>query len=318
MKKYILITAIGGDVSQCVATILRESFPNVTLIGVDVQNKHAGHLFVDYFEQIPIATDVGYCDALEFIIKKYDVDTLIPMTEIELGVLNCYKHIFCGAKLITPGSNVIDAGIDKLATAKALESLNLPIPWTIPVNDMSLISYPCILKRRFGSGSREIFKISNENDAIFFSRRYPDAIFQEILQPDNKEITCAVHRKSDGEVISLLMLRRLMGGLTGWAKVIEHSQTSAMCSRIAEGLDLKGSMNIQLRITSKGPRVFEINPRFSSTVLMRHRIGFTDVLWSINDFDGKTINYPKIKANMTIVRLQSSAFFEDQDVKENL
>ena len=29
--------------------------------------------------------------------------------------------------------------------------------------------------------------------------------------------------------------------------------------------------------------VFEINPRFSSTVGMRHKVGFSDLIWSIQE-----------------------------------
>ena len=54
--------------------------------------------------------------------------------------------------------------------------------------------------------------------------------------------------------------------------------------QIAESLDLFGSINIQLRLVEKeGPMVFEINPRFSSTVGMRHMIGFSDLIWSIEE-----------------------------------
>jgi carbamoyl-phosphate synthase large subunit len=29
--------------------------------------------------------------------------------------------------------------------------------------------------------------------------------------------------------------------------------------------------------------VFEINPRFSSTVVFRHKLGFTDLVWSLQE-----------------------------------
>ena len=82
---------------------------------------------------------------------------------------------------------------------------------------------------------------------------------------------------------------------------------NSMCKTIAEGLDLHGSMNIQLRITVNGPRVFEINPRFSSTTLMRHIVGFTDVLWVLDELEGKTVNFPTINEGSIIVRTQCAA-----------
>ena len=109
------------------------------------------------------------------------------------------------------------------------------------------------------------------------------------------------------------MLRRLTGGFTGWAKVIRDDETSRMCERIAEGLDLRGSMNVQLRLTDKGPRVFEINPRFSSTVLMRHRLGYSDVLWAVDEAEGKSVSFPTVPENQIMVRVQGALVFDDKD-----
>jgi carbamoyl-phosphate synthase large subunit len=148
--------------------------------------------------------------------------------------------------------------------------------------------------------------VENNDEAIFLMKKFPRSIFQELLEPENKEVTCAVYRKKDGEVAVLQLLRKLTGGLTGWAKVIYDHETSEMCKLIATGLDLSGSMNIQLRITDSGPRVFEINPRFSSTVLMRHRFGFSDLLWAIDEAEGKSIEFPNIKIGQCMVRVQDA------------
>ena len=53
--------------------------------------------------------------------------------------------------------------------------------------------------------------------------------------------------------------------------------------KLAVKLNLIGSINLQLRITKNLPKVFEINPRFSSTILYRHLFGFEDLIWSIED-----------------------------------
>ena len=316
MSKVVLITGIGGDISQGVATILRESRPDLRLIGVDVHTQHGGHLFVNATETIPGASASNYRVALQAVIAKHSVDVLIPMSEPELLALHPF-HDFCpGIKWITAGAGVLAAGLDKLATVHAIESLGLPVPWTIPVGDGGPLAYPCILKNRYGSGSRAVFRIEGAENAEYFAKCYPDAVFQELLEPADREVTCAVYRKQDGEVLSLLMLRRLTGGFTGWAKVIDDEETSLMCKRIAEGLDLRGSMNVQLRISDQGPRVFEINPRFSSTVLMRHRMGFSDVLWAIEEAEGNTVRFPALERNKIMVRVQAAAVFDAIDAGE--
>lgn len=308
MKK-ILITGIGGDIAQGVATILRESRPEIQLIGVDVHAQHGGHLFVDHFSIIPSASDSNYLNALKTIVSKHAVDAVISMSEPELGASLPFLEIMPGVKWITAGKRVVEAGLDKLQTIIALGELGVAVPWTKLVTEGYPNAYPCILKNRTGSGSRAVFVVNCNDDVDYLVKRYPDAIFQELLQPADREVTCAVYRRSDGEVSTLLMLRRLTGGFTGWAKVINDAETLQMCEKIAKGLDLRGSMNIQLRLTDKGPRVFEINPRFSSTVLMRHRIGYTDVLWAIEEAEGKSINFPKIAQDQMMVRLQGAAVY---------
>jgi carbamoyl-phosphate synthase large subunit len=231
------------------------------------------------------------------------------MSEPELGASLPFLELVPGIKWITAGKRVVEAGLDKLETMIALGEIGVPVPWTSLASEGYPIAYPCILKNRTGSGSRAVFVVSCNDDVDYLVKRYPDAIFQELLEPADREVTCAVYRRNDGEVSTLLMLRRLTGGFTGWAKVINDTDALHMCEKIAKGLDLRGSMNIQLRLTDKGPRVFEINPRFSSTVLMRHRIGYTDVLWAIEEAEGKSINFPKIAQDQMMVRLQGAAVY---------
>ncbi|MFZ3018226.1 MAG: ATP-grasp domain-containing protein [Gallionella sp.] len=307
MNNVVLITGIGGDISQGVATILRENRPDLRLIGVDVHAQHGGHLFVDHFQLVPKANDPGYLDAIKEVVRKHSVGIVIPMSEPELGATLPFPELAPGVKWITAGERVVEAGLDKLETMEALKGLGIPVPWTRPVSNGRPVAYPCILKSRTGSGSRAVFTVADNEEADYLAKRHPNAVFQELLGTVEQEVTCAVYRRQDGKISSLLMLRRLTGGFTGWAKIIKDEETARMCETIANGLDLRGSMNVQLRLTDKGPRVFEINPRFSSTVLMRHRLGYTDVLWAIEEAEGKQVVFPEIPQDRIMVRVQAAA-----------
>jgi len=314
MTTTVLITGIGGDIAQGVATILRECRPGFRLIGVDLHSQHGGHLLVDAYETVPGASDPAYIAALDSVIEKHAVNIVIPMSEPELGVLFAKGDLPPGPVWVTAGSSVVAAGLDKFATVQALCRFGLPVPWTVPAIESVPLAYPCILKNRYGSGSRAVFKLLDAEDAAYFVKRYPESVYQEFLEPAEREVTCAVYRNRAGDVRALLMLRRLTGGFTGWATVIKDDETENMCMRIAEGLDLRGSMNVQLRLTKNGPRVFEINPRFSSTVLMRHRLGFSDVLWAIDEAEGKTLIYPTIPDTGTMVRVQAATVFDSIEI----
>ncbi len=73
---------------------------------------------------------------------------------------------------------------------------------------------------------------------------------------------------------SILILRQLGAGVTVYDGVVADSQIKKLCIDIAVALELTDSINVQLRLTRRGPVVFEINSRFSSTIVFRHKLGF--------------------------------------------
>lgn len=299
----ILITGIGGDISQAAATIIKENCIDIKLIGTDMNLEHGGMFYVDKFIQVPPASSVDYLERMRGIIDRFSIDIVIPMTEPELAIFSPLIDELGENRCITAGKEVITTGIDKLITINAISSLGIPVPWTIHASQEALPELPCIFKSRRGTGSKNIFVVETHADAAYLAMKFPDSIFQEMLKPADKEVTCAVYRRRDGQIAVLQLLRKLSGGLTGWARVINDHATLEMCKMIATGLNLRGSMNIQLRITDVGPRVFEINPRFSSTVLMRHRIGFSDLLWAIREAQGKVVDFPEIAIGQSMVRI---------------
>jgi carbamoyl-phosphate synthase large subunit len=303
----VLITGIGGDIAQSVAKILKIRWPQCRLLGTDTHLQHGGQLFVDELFTLPMASDPGYADRLLQLATSQGVEFLLPMTEPELGVLDEFGEKVGPAHCITAGSAVIQAGIDKLATSQALQRFGLPAPWTIAVGSGEPLSYPCILKNRFSSGSRAVFVVEDRAEAFRLAQKHPQGVYQELLEPADQEVTCAVYRSRDGKTESLLMLRKLTGGLTGWARVVEDADASQICEVLASGLDLRGSMNVQLRLTDQGAMVFEINPRFSSTALMRHYLGFTDVVWTFEEALGVGIRVPAIAAGQEVTRIHDAA-----------
>lgn len=302
--KTILITGIGGDIGQSIATIVREEYPGIQLIGTDISLEHAGSIFVDIFIKIPMASSPIYLESIRSLMSEHSVDIIIPTSEQELSVFAPLIDEFGGNRCITAGIKVIDIGIDKFKTNRFISSLGIPAPWTVLATKESPLKFPCIFKAQSGSGSKNIFNVDNQEEADFLVKKYPNSVFQELLEPAEQEVTCAVYRSKNGEVAVVQLLRKLMGDATGWAKVVYNNEILEMCKKIAIGMDLYGSMNIQLRVTELGPRVFEINPRFSSTVLMRHRLGFCDLLWALKESQGLPFVFPNIEIGQCIVRTQ--------------
>ena len=318
MRKNVLITAIGGDIAQGVAAILRQSFPDWHLTGIDVHSRHAGSLFVDRFHEASRATDPGYKDALKAIVMRDAIDLVIPMSEAELLLLASADHSeMGGGRLLMAKRLAIEVGADKLRTAQFLASICVPAPWTERTeNFLPQKHLPCIFKPRRGAGSKAVFRCETAEEVAFYRYRHADAIVQELLLPADQEVTCGVFRAGDGRTAVVQLLRTLTGGFTGWARVIEDQEVLSQCLRLAEALDLRGSINVQLRVTENGPRIFEINPRFSSTVLMRHQMGFCDLVWSIQDVLGEDVHLFSPKVGTTAVRLQGAQLLKSHTLEQ--
>ena len=305
----VLITAIGGDVAQGVAQIIREQRPGWRLIGADTHKEHGGSLFVDELETLPMADAADYAYHLDALVRRHHINALLLMSEAELRVLHRLAQTsIAGMPLLGVCSRALDIGLDKLRTARFLRDIGVPGPWTIDATiGVEPVELPCIYKPRMSAGSKGVAVCRTAEEAAWHAGRGEAGVFQEWLLPAESEVTCAVYRTRDGRSAVLPLLRRLAGGFTAWARVIEEKDVEDQCLRVAEALDLRGPINVQMRLTRQGPRIFEINPRLSSTVLLRHLIGFSDVAWMLDEFEGRKPSWLPPAVGTEVVRTQGGA-----------
>jgi len=310
----VLITAIGSDIAQGLAAIIRETYPQWRLLGMDIHERHGGKLYVDTFYKAPAVANPTYPDWLADLIRKEQVNFCVPTSEVEL--VHFAKQeltTFTNAALIMPNSKSIHVGSDKLKTAQFLTSIGCPGPWTISATEVdNKLQFPCVFKPRCSAGSKAVFICNSLAEIVFYRDRYPSSVVQELLLPADQEVTCAIYRTKDGRTAVLQLLRTLVGGFTGWAQVIENSEILKQCTMIAEALDLKGGINAQLRLTDRGPRIFEINPRFSSTLLLRHKMGFCDAVWMMQESVGEKVSFYHPKVGTIGVRIQDAAVLQNE------
>jgi carbamoyl-phosphate synthase large subunit len=287
----MLITGCGGDIALTLARIARKTGIARRLIGCDIHTDHAGIAFFDVCEVTPGANDSTYLNALERLIAKHDVDAVVPMSEAELARLLAAGSIqsFAGVPVVGANPLAVEIGLDKYATYQRLAARGLGVPWTRIVGQEPPRAFPCILKPRSGQGGKGLRIVENEIEAEFIAKSRTGDLWQEWLLPDDQEYTCGLYRDPMGETRTIILRRRLQGGLTSRAEVVVSAQIEALLYGVADVLELSGSINVQLRQTTNGPKVFEINPRFSSTVGFRHKLGFRDFIWSLHDRCGLAI-----------------------------
>lgn len=285
----ILITGCGGDIGISICNILkREGYENI--YGSDVHTDHPADYFYKSWFVIPKATDKNYRYSLERIVEELDINLIIPTSEVELEFfLKENLTTIQNSKLLMVNFLSLEIGLDKYNTYSFLKENNLPYPWTMKADKALPKKFPCIYKPIKGAGSKSL-QILNHIDSNRSGYINECMMFQEYIGDDNSEYTCGLFRSKNKDVREIIFKRKLEGGVTVSGIVVCNKSISNLLSKIATKLDLRGSINVQLRMHNSIPHVFEINPRFSSTVSFRHQLGFKDLLWSINDMFDRPID----------------------------
>ncbi|WP_103069041.1 ATP-grasp domain-containing protein [Aquimarina sediminis] len=293
MKLNVLVTGCGGDIGQSIGKILNENENIDYLMGCDISDKNAGQfIYKNFFLGLPY-THKDYLTKIEQVVEDNNIDLIIPISEPELRFFSKSKILdkIGSARMVCANESSLEIGFDKLKTANFLKENNLPFPDTQLIESYpGQENFPVIVKSRTGSGSSKVNIVKDSFEFNYLKNKHKDYIVQEYLSSEQGEYTCGLFRSKKGEIRSIILKRELTGGYSGYGEVVSNIEISELLKKIAEKLHLVGSINVQLRLTSKGPVVFEINPRFSSTVLFRHMFGFKDLLWSIEDKMGQGIS----------------------------
>jgi carbamoyl-phosphate synthase large subunit len=145
----------------------------------------------------------------------------------------------------------------------------------------SELGFPIFIKPISGRGSRGIMEINNQNqlDAYYQLDGYtPDQI---LIQPllTGIEYTVGVLTNNLNDLISISSKRIIKKkGITQIAVTENNAAINAVVEKIAKVLNPCGPFNVQLIITPLNEiKIFEINPRFSTTTIMEIEGGINPV-----------------------------------------
>jgi carbamoyl-phosphate synthase large subunit len=307
MKK-ILVTGANGDIGEAVGRILIDDFPNAEINGADCAGDLPGSFIFKEMIAAPPASDTKYERIVNEWIKTYDL--IIPTTEPEIKkIASLFQDNDCNPFLVLP-RNILNIFFDKYETYHYLTSQNLNPPMTKLLSESSEEDLPIYLKPKFGAGGKGNRVMSNKYD-LLSAKLLPEEqwVVQELLTGKDNEYTCAIF-KSDKFIETLQLKRELYGDRTGKAEVVNNMNIRKLLLRLAESLDFVGCLNVQLKLTDIGPKIFEINPRISSTVMMRNKIGFKDCLWWIKSKLKLPLDKPEeIKVGTKIFRMANEYVF---------
>lgn len=247
----------------------------------------------------PMIYDNAYIPFLLEYCKTHQIDLLLSLFDIDLPVLARYKEAFeaIGTRVIVSDAAFVDNCSDKWQTAQYLASNGFDTPRTWLTLEDTLrairtgeLSYPVIVKPRFGCGSIALEIAEDEEELRYLTRRclrrvessylqYESAaeehvlVFQECLQ--GQEYGADVINDLDGCHVATVVRRKfaMRAGETDIAEVIDHPGINAICQRLGRLTGHIGNLDCDLFVCGERICILEMNARFGGGYPFSHMAG---------------------------------------------
>ena len=294
----ILVTGAHGDIGCSVGKIIKLEFNTFRIFGMDTQNNGPGDYLFEKIYKSPSSFNEYYLKTIKKIYKKFDL--IIPCTEPEINYIT-KKKLYEAFPILINKPEIILKFNSKIKTFKLLRSYfkNLSSNFFYKKSD---IKFPFFFKKNIGYGNKGYSLIKNYNQ-LKNKINNKNWVGQEYLSGKNNEFTCSIIKLKNFEKVLILNRKLHRAGYTYFVRVIKNKKLENILINFARKINLYGSINVQLKIIRNQFKVFDINTRLSSTVMMRNIIGFKDCVWWIKDF--LKINFSKkiiIKKNISVFK----------------
>jgi len=284
MSMRVLVTGAGSFLGHGIIKALHMSGLDPFVIGADPSATATGLFRCDRAYLVPLARDPGFMARVREIIEKEKVDAVLIGTDVELAAFASERAVLereYGCAVVVSSPEVIGTADDKWKTYLFLKTNGFPHPRSALAADASQlagsIGYPLIVKPRVGARSVGVRRVDDGSQLQRALEQTADAVVQECLLPEDREYTVGTIT-FDGHCEDVITMRRdLRDGNTFRAYVRDEPAMREQVRAVAEALGGYGPVNFQLRDTATGPKVFEINARFSGTTPIRAAMGFNEV-----------------------------------------
>lgn len=291
----ILLTAVGSMSALCSINYLHKAGHKV--IGCDIYPKewHYESLLCDVFRQAPLARTKEYIHFLIQYAKEYDVKYILPLTDLEIDVINLNRDLFEqeGIILCMPSEEALSIARNKLNLYDKfkLDDKVLSIP-TYTFNEINNVKFPCIAKPMGGRSSEGLYYL-HEKKQLEIIQEASSYVFQEII--NGKVCTVDyVYNPNDCTSFSISReeLLRTKNGAGTTVRLFNDVQLKNIVNYIGKALKICGVVNMEFIRNEHGYYLIDINPRFSAGIAFSCMTGYDFINAHVACFSGHKIPDP--------------------------
>jgi carbamoyl-phosphate synthase large subunit len=214
---------------------------------------------------VPRIDDARYVPTLAELVHEHDVRLVIPLTDLDQGLLSRARELLAPALVLMPPTEVCDAMGDKWVAHVFFEEHGIPSPrsW-LPGDVPADARYPVLVKVREGFGSRHIYRAHDADELAFHLRTTPvESFVQEACLGEefSIDVFCDLDARCINAIPRTMIQSKggesIKGRSTKDWELIEHAR------RVAETIGIVGPANVQcFREPDGSLPVTDVNPRF--------------------------------------------------------
>jgi carbamoyl-phosphate synthase large subunit len=233
-------------------------------LATDVNRLAPALYHADAHAFVPAVSDPTYVDALRALVHEHDISLVVPLTDLDHGVLSRAKDRL-GALVLLPAPELVDALADKWLAHQLFVEQGIDSPPTWLPDDLPAdLAFPVLVKARFGFGSRGIYRCADRHELEFFLDYTTEP---SMVQACMRGEEFSIDLFCDLESRCLNAIPRTMieskGGESIKGMTIDDPALVEVGRHVAETLRLVGPANVQCFREPDGThRVTDINPRF--------------------------------------------------------
>lgn len=249
---------------------------------------------------LPSIYDPSYIDLLLEICNQHNINTIVPLFDLELPILAQAKERFTklGISIILSSEQVVNICTDKWQTNIFLNEIGVKHPKTYielgkikeDIED-NILDFPIIIKPRWGMGSIGLMEAENMDElSILYSktlraieRSYLSTIshgdidkavlFQEKLM--GQEYGLDVINNLDGEYVITVVKKKIAmrSGETDVAETVDDESLKQLGKKIGIKLGHIANLDMDVFVIDSDTYVLEMNPRFGGGYPFSHLAG---------------------------------------------
>lgn len=250
------------------------------VVATDIDPSAPGLYLADRAYLVPPGGSEAFVPEIRGICLKEDAVAVVPLVDEELAPVAALADD--GIAVLLPRPEFVAVCLDKFALMRRLAAAGLPVPRTALAAQWSGDPRPpLVVKPRTGRGSRGVTLSASAEELNRLLATGAGAGDRLVVQEriPGPEYTVSVVVWRDGEVQAVVPKEVILKqGVTRFAVTRRHERIAEVCRAVQRELRADGPFNVQLALDDRGePRIFEINPRFSSTAPLTAAAGVDEI-----------------------------------------